>query len=232
MKKPCKERSLAYLDVELSKEWDYENNYPRTPEDVTRYSHRKVYWVCQEGHSYLSTIANRSNSRGCPYCANLKICDDNCLAKLLPHLEAEWCDGKNKKLNLSPYNVSIGSSKKVWWICRENREHIYEAIIKDRSRGVGCPYCAGKKVSNDNCLSIMNPELASEWNYKKNNDLTPALVTSHSNKKVWWKCKEGHEYSATINNRSNGDGCPYCSGHKVNQDNCLRATNQIGRAHV
>ena len=34
-------------------------------------------------------------------------------------------------------------------------------------------------------------------------------------KKVWWTCSKGHDYQATINHRSNGSGCPYCSNYKV-----------------
>lgn len=32
-----------------------------------------------------------------------------------------------------------------------------------------------------------------------------------SNKKVWWKCKNGHEWQAIISNRTNkNQGCPFC----------------------
>lgn len=48
----------------------------------------------------------------------------------------------------------------------------------------------------------------------------------HSNKKVWWKCKHGHEWLATVNNRSTlGRGCPYCSGRNATSENCLSAMN-------
>ena len=30
--------------------------------------------------------------------------------------------------------------------------------------------------------------------------------------KTWWKCSEGHKWSAKYNVISNGSGCPYCSG--------------------
>jgi DNA-directed RNA polymerase subunit RPC12/RpoP len=38
------------------------------------------------------------------------------------------------------------------------------------------------------------------------------MVTHGSNKKVWWKCKKGHEWQSMILSRSKGNGCPYCSG--------------------
>ena len=41
------------------------------------------------------------------------------------------------------------------------------------------------------------------------------MVTSGSDKKVWWICSRGHSYQASIASRANGKGCPICSGKKV-----------------
>lgn len=42
---------------------------------------------------------------------------------------------------------------------------------------------------------------------------------TETNKRVWWKCEEGHEWSGLIANRTRrgkaDPGCPYCSGRKV-----------------
>ena len=65
---------------------------------------------------------------------------------------------------------------------------------------------------------LHNPTLANEWNYEKNNGLTPADVMPNSDKKVWWKCKNGHEWQAMIGNRHRGNGCPYCSGRYAIKD--------------
>lgn len=60
------------------------------------------------------------------------------------------------------------------------------------------------------------PELAKQWHPTKNGDLQPIDITKASNKKVWWICDKGHEWQATINNRSmRGTGCPYCAGRKM-----------------
>ncbi|MBO7504810.1 zinc-ribbon domain-containing protein [bacterium] len=34
--------------------------------------------------------------------------------------------------------------------------------------------------------------------------MKPDEVSSKQNKKVWWKCKNGHSYEAKIYNRANG----------------------------
>lgn len=220
-----KGRSLALLKPELSKEWDYQKNEILNPYDVTAYSSKRAWWLCDNGHSYSSVISGRSNGRGCPYCTNKIINDCNCIATLSPNLVKEWNFKENNKLGITPYNTSLGSHKMASWICPHN--HQYESIIKDRGRGHGCPYCSGKKVSIEKSLSILNPQLASEWHPTKNKELTPKDITFKSPKSVWWMCKVGHEYLATVNNRSHGDGCPYCSGHKACNDNCLATIDKI-----
>ena len=72
-----------------------------------------------------------------------------------------------------------------------------------------------KLIRGQNDLLTVNPELSKEWNYDKNGELLPQMVTSHSGKKVWWICEKGHEWQATIEKRSAGKGCPYCSGRLV-----------------
>jgi len=65
-------------------------------------------------------------------------------------------------------------------------------------------------------LASNAPELEEEWDYEKNGDLKPTMISVNSNKKVWWKCKKcGNEWSATVASRMKGRGCPYCSNQKV-----------------
>lgn len=59
---------------------------------------------------------------------------------------------------------------------------------------------------------IDNKELMSEWDYEKNIDLDPKILTSGSNKKAWWTCSKcGHKWRTAIHHRaiSNQD-CPKC----------------------
>ena len=62
---------------------------------------------------------------------------------------------------------------------------------------------------------VLRPELAAQWDREKNRALTPQQVTITSNRKVWWRCEKGHSYPAVIASRTNGSGCPYCTGKKV-----------------
>ena len=53
------ELSIKY--PELAKEWDYENNYPVTPDDVSYGSAVKYWWICPRcGNVYQATPNKRT----------------------------------------------------------------------------------------------------------------------------------------------------------------------------
>jgi hypothetical protein len=57
-----------------------------------------------------------------------------------PDLVSEWHSEKNGPL--TPDDVLPGSGKKVWWRCRVNPAHEWQAKIQHRAgAGSGCPYC-------------------------------------------------------------------------------------------
>lgn len=72
-------------------------------------------------------------------------------------------------------------------------------------------------------LSETFPELAAQWDYEKNGDLTPDTVSYGSQLKVWWKCPIcGHSYQKKIANRTapakrktESKKCPICLGRII-----------------
>ena len=68
----------------------------------------------------------------------------------------------------------------------------------NKSNPQNCPICSGRRVTKENCLEQLAPEVANEWNFKKNGIKTPKDFTSKSNQSVWWTCPRGHEYKATV----------------------------------
>ena len=110
-------------------------------------------------------------------------------------LMAEWDWEKNNELGFYPDKLTCGSGKKAWWKCC--RGHEWEARTDHRNNGIGCPFCSGRyAIKGENDLQTVNPDLAEEWNYEKNNKLTPMDIMPNSGKKVWWKCNKGHEWQA------------------------------------
>lgn len=150
-----------------------------------------------------------------------KITQEYNLEVINPNVAKQWHPKKNG--SLTPKDVTPGSQKRVWWIC--GKGHEWQAAIADKSNGKGCPYCSGRKVCEDNCLETVNPALAKQWHPTKNGSLTPRDVVPASHKKIWWICSKGHEWQARVASRNSGSGCPYCSGHRLCEDNCLQTVN-------
>ena len=65
------------------------------------------------------------------------------------------------------------------------------------------------------CIKNNKEDLLEEWDYSRNVEASPETIAYGSEKKIWWKCPNGHSYDARVNNRVHGKGCPYCSGHKT-----------------
>jgi DNA-directed RNA polymerase subunit RPC12/RpoP len=66
------------------------------------------------------------------------------------------------------------------------------------------------------------PNLVKEFDFKKNTPLTPKDLSYGSKKKIWWKCIKSHEWIVEVNERTIGNNCPYCSGHRVSKENSLK----------
>jgi len=207
---------LATINPDLAKEWHPVLNDNLTPYEVSVGSQKKVWWKGNCGHEWQAVIASRSTGVGCPICCNKKTVKSNCLLTKNPALAKEWHPTKNGEL--TPYDVTPGSHTKVWWKCLKGEDHEWQASVKSRNNGTGCPMCVNKTLVNSNSLATVNPELAMEWHPIKNGKLTPRDVTSASTKKVWWKGRCGHEWQATIGHRTRrGQGCPKCRGKRISQ---------------
>lgn len=198
----------------LVKEWDYTKN-PISPDNFTEGSNKKVWWKCAKGHSFEMAIYNRTKlNLKCSFCRGLKVDHSNSLFHNRKDLEKEWDYEKNIKSN--PKLITIRSNRKVWWKCTNG--HSFEATIYNRSKiqGSTCPFCSGHKASENKSLEYTSPDLIKEWNWKRNK-IKPSDVLLNSNLKVWWICAIDykHEWQSKINNRSHGNGCPYCDGKKV-----------------
>lgn len=200
--------TLSIRYPELVEEWVEDLNLPLTPETITYGSKKMVFWRCDKGHVYKSSIKHRCNGHGCPVCSNHKIVQGvNDLYTLDPSLADEWDYELNE---LPPTLVGARSKKKVWWRCPDN--HSWQASIYDRhAKKTICPYCAGKMViMGKNDFMTNHPELVAEWDMDKN-EVLPNEVHNKSSKKIWWKCKNGHSWCAPVYSRSNGIGCPECA---------------------
>ncbi len=192
---------------------DWESNSEIDISMLTEGSATIVGWICEKEHKWKATISSRSTGRGCPYCANKKILVGyNDLKTTNPTLANEWHPSFNG--DLKPSDISKNSHQKVFWLC--SLGHSYEATVSKRNNGSNCPICANQKIlPGYNDLATINPQLASEWDVIKNRNLTPKNVATGTNRRVYWLCKKGHSWQATIASRNSGVGCPICSNRVV-----------------
>ena len=87
-----------------------------------------------------------------------------------PELVQEWSDENEAR----PEEVSYGSNKRILW--RASCGHSWEATVKNRGNGSGCPFCSGNQVLYGfNDLASVYPELAAEWS-ELNYPLYPSAV--------------------------------------------------------
>lgn len=207
-----KSGSLESNYPELLLEWDYDKNTIK-PSELTPKSNVKVYWKCSKcNNHYPMSVGLKVNGCSCPNCKSLRrtetlIKKNGSLYDKMPELEKEW-DIENNIVSIK--EVTPNCNKKYSWICK-NCGHHWLASPATRLKGHGCPSCSGRVATKDNNLLLVAPELAKEWHPTKNGNLKPEDVKPYSDIKVWWLCKNGHEWKASISNRFQGRGCQKCS---------------------
>jgi very-short-patch-repair endonuclease len=65
---PSAEKNFEIQYPEIAKEWNYEKN-KSLPNEYTRGSNYKAWWICKKGHSYKMLISSRTSSfQGCSKC--------------------------------------------------------------------------------------------------------------------------------------------------------------------
>jgi hypothetical protein len=170
-------------------------------------SNKKKSWLCSKKHRWDSLIVSRAlNGTGCPYCSGNKVLAGfNDLASLFPGLAEE-------AFGWEPSKETARSNKVKEWKCKNN--HKWSTSIANRTKGktTGCAICSYRKLLiGFNDLKTLNSELANEalgWD--------PSKFLAVSSKKVAWKCKEKHTWSASIQSRFlRNTKCPTCSNKTI-----------------
>lgn len=217
---PPESEALTSTHPDIVDQWDYKRNAPLTPDLFSKGSNQKFWWKCKSGHHWEAAINNRVfRKSGCPKCylaghsekmRRLKLKKTQSLAQINP-IYLGWYD--YDKNDLHPSEIAIRGGIETWWRC--NRGHSFMKKPCYMAVNHQCPMC--------NTLSVKSPEVAAQWNYKKNQGLLPEDFSVGSGSKVWWQCEKGHEWKAGIVYRTHGDktGCPFC--YNENRGNIYRA---------
>lgn len=222
MRESLKEYCSRCGRQELIDQWHPEKNAALTPADISYGSQRKVWWRCGQGHEWQSPpYARTGRGSGCPICAGKRPAPGEDLQSRHPALAVQWHPLRNG--TLTPDQVAPDSHRRVWWQCGQGHE--WNAMIRTRTAGGGCPVCDGRVViPGKNDLQSCAPALAAQWHPEKNGALQPHQVGSGSSRKVWWQCDRGHTWQAAVSVRAAGSGCPVCAGRiVVTGENDLRS---------
>ena len=269
---------LATVMPSIAKEWHPTKNENLTPQDVVVGSNKKVWWQCERGHEWQTSVTHRSNGRRCPKCfgesktsfpeqaiffyfrrvttaynrylidskteidiylPDYKIgieydgayfhkgetaeqrekCKQEKLDKLgITLIRVRELEGKASKYTIYSKPAANDAEltktiKNLFALVTRLVQIAFDAdvdITRDRNK-IYEQYIQSEK---ENSLAVVNPILAREWHAEKNGTLLPEFVSIHSNKRVWWKCENGHEWQASVNTRSKGHGCKICHNLK------------------
>lgn len=133
------------------------------------------------------------------------------------HLSRALRDELHPTLNegIDAKTIAVNSHKKLWWLC--NLGHHWEAMVSNRTKGRGCPYCAGKKVwVGFNDLPTTHFMLSLQIHPQKNPAGIAQNISAGSSRTLWWLDEMGHEWEAVVSSRAlGGRGCPFCSNARV-----------------
>lgn len=224
---PLPGQSLADLSPALCAEWHPTLNATVVPSQLKAGSGMEVWWMCSVcGHEYRAAVCSRtrkSKASGCTKCGRKKTVlarktplPNKSIVDTHPELVSEWHPLKNHSEN--PGSYKSGSRAKVWWKCKDC-DNEWQASIKKRTAGRGCPKCgrartiAGRRRPRaGQSLADLFPDLAAEWFSQRNGDLSPSDFRKSSMARAWWKCRIcGHEWNAVVCKRTSGHGCRMCA---------------------
>jgi very-short-patch-repair endonuclease len=226
-------KSIAYTHPEIAKQWHPIKNEELKPEQFSFGSEKEFWWICPKQtdcgcvHEYEMMICNKIKS-DCSFCCipRKKHCIHESILYTHSKLLEQWHPIKNG--DLKPEHFTRGSHEEIWWLCNkincnEGCLHEWQAQIKTRVSGYGCPFCSLPALQNckHNSFAYKFPNIANELHPTKNVDININQISICSGQKFWWICMKQtkcgciHEWETTIAARTYGSSCPFCLHQKI-----------------
>ncbi len=212
----CQHNTLATKAPQVAMLWDAKKNHPLSPDQVTVSSNMRAHWKCSVClHEWQAPVFIKTVGKtGCPKCAkaNPGWKADGTRQKhptfaVAKHaLLKQWDHDRNSRYGNFPDNTTLRSGKLIWWQCQEcpmGKVHSWQARASNRisERKAGCPFCAGKMLCQCNSLETVCPDVAADFDIKKNG-VGPAKVTSSTHTKYSWLSDEPGARKRSVNERT------------------------------
>ncbi|WP_145501144.1 zinc-ribbon domain-containing protein [Streptomyces sp. CFMR 7] len=118
-------------------------------------------------------------------------------------------------------DMLLSSTDRCQWRCSvQGCGHQWPTQLRFRTRTLkpsGCPECwkrRNRAPGPGESLAELNPALARQFRHNlRRPDRGCDTLRPQSHDLCEWECAQGHFWSATPANRTNGRGCPHCTGH-------------------
>ena len=142
---------------------------------------------CSKGHIWETQLKSILAGRWCPKCAHDRRRNDISFCHDLAFKKGGKC--------LSQEYINIDT--KLLWEC--DKKHQWRATPNKIKQGRWCPYCVGKNKTIEDFKKLAREKggecLSNEYK---------------GNKKLTFKCSEGHQWEATPDSIKHGRWCPKC----------------------
>lgn len=170
-----------------------------TPDSIGYDSTINIVWMCSYGHVETESPHKRVRRGYCSVCGPKR---NGSFAQNYPDLLELWSPDNS----VNPDKIPPTYTPLLKWRCEHGHEWMRR--ISTQLKVGNCPVCA----KNKNSLFALAPELLDEWDYEKNINIPPDTIPAYSNNKYFWKCKNGHSYSAAPEKLMRRKArCPICS---------------------
>lgn len=118
-------------------------------------------------------------------------------------------------------DMPLSSTDQCQWSCSvEGCGHQWPTRLQFRTRAIkpsGCPECwtrRNRAPGPGESLADLDPVLTRQFRQNLSRpDRGPDTLRPQSHDLCEWECAQGHFWPATLANRTNGRGCPDCTGH-------------------
>ena len=212
----CQHNTLATKAPQVALFWDAKRNHPLSPDQVTVSSSMRAHWKCSAClHEWQAGVGHKAHDNtGCPKCAQAnggRRADGTrqkhpTFAEAQHTLLEQWDHNRNSENGHFPDNTTLGSTKRVWWCCREcpkGKVHSWQASPNNRvpKRARGCPCCVGHKLCECNSLETVSPDVAADFDTEKNG-VSPAEVTSSTSTRYSWLSDEPGAEKRSVDRRT------------------------------
>lgn len=220
--------SLMDLYPEIAAEFVSCVRPARSPVNLRPQSNINCVWRCPSCDAeYQASPAARVRGRSCARCASTRAGDvrsrreslgGNSLAEQFPRLATELVELDGRP-NREASNVSPGSNHRAKWRCRDCRYEWSTTVASRALGGSGCPACGRARTAlarstppQGTALTDLYPGIAAQLIDNLTHPGRGAgQLKAGSHDRCRWRCVSGHEWEATVKNRTRGGtGCPTC----------------------